>query len=61
MSQFPAQAGGEGRLPFPNVETTIIPIMAEDARIEFKLPQDPAKCDIPSHGQRGVLTTGIML
>ena len=36
---------GEGRLPFPNVETTIIPIVAEDARIEFKLPKDPTKWD----------------
>lgn len=36
---------GEGRLPFPNVETTIIPIVAEDPEIEFKLPQDPTKWD----------------
>ena len=32
---------GEGRLPFPNVETTIIPIVAPDPRIEFRLPKDP--------------------
>ena len=36
---------GEGRLPFPNVETTIIPIVAEDPRIEFTLPKDPTKWD----------------
>lgn len=35
----------KGRLPFPNVETTIIPIVAEDPEIEFKLPQDPTKWD----------------
>ena len=36
---------GEGRLPFPNVETTIIPIVAEDASIEFRLPKDQTKWD----------------
>ena len=36
---------GDGRLPFPNVETTIIPVVAEDPDIEFKLPQDPTKWD----------------
>ena len=36
---------GEGRLPFPNVETTIIPVVAEDPDIEFKLPADPTKWD----------------
>ncbi len=46
---FPTQPQGlntgDGRLPFPNVETTIIPIVAEDPRIEFKLPKDPTKWD----------------
>ena len=36
---------GEGRLPFPNVETTIIPIVAEDPNIEFRFPKDPANWD----------------
>ncbi|MBO7684686.1 MAG: hypothetical protein J6T51_08185 [Kiritimatiellae bacterium] len=36
---------GEGRLPFPNVETTIIPIVAEDPSVEFKIPKDPANWD----------------
>ena len=36
---------GAGRLPFPNVKTTIIPIVAKDAGIEFKLPKDPTKWD----------------
>ena len=36
---------GEGRLPFPNVETTIIPIVAEDPCIEFKFPKDPTNWD----------------
>jgi hypothetical protein len=36
---------GDGRLPFPNVETTIIPVVAEDPDIEFRLPKDPAKWD----------------
>jgi len=34
---------GEGRLPFPNVATTIIPIVAEDVGIEFRLPKNPMK------------------
>ena len=36
---------GKGSLPFPNVETTIIPVVAEDPGIEFRLPEDPARWD----------------
>ena len=36
---------GDGRLPFPNVETTIVPVVAEDPAIEFKLPKDPTNWD----------------
>lgn len=36
---------GEGRLPFPNVSTTIIPVAKRDKRIEFKLPEDPLDWD----------------
>jgi hypothetical protein len=36
---------GEGRLPFPNVQTTIVPIVEEDPEIEFRLPSDPKRWD----------------
>lgn len=34
---------GEGRLPFPNVGTTIIPVVEEDMDIEFRLPSNTAQ------------------
>ena len=36
---------GEGRLPFPTVPTTIVPLVAEDPDIEFRLPADPTRWD----------------
>ena len=36
---------GDGRLPFPNVDTTIIPMAEANSGIEFRLPRDPAKWD----------------
>ena len=36
---------GEGRLPFPNVKTTIIPLVEADSDIEFSLPSDTTKWD----------------
>ncbi len=36
---------GEGRLPFPTVSTTIVPIMPEDPDLEFRFPSDPACWD----------------
>ena len=32
---------GEGRLPFPTVETTVVPVVAEDPDLEFRFPADP--------------------
>ena len=36
---------GEGRLPFPTVPTTIVPLVADDPDIEFRLPADPTRWD----------------
>ena len=37
---------GEGRLPFPDRETTVLPPCAgEDPRLEFRLPSDPLRWD----------------
>ena len=36
---------GEGRLPFPTVPTTIVPLVAEDPDLEFRFPADPARWD----------------
>ena len=36
---------GEGRLPFPTVPTTIVPLVAEDPDIEFRFPADPTRWD----------------
>ena len=44
---------GEGWLPFPNVNTTIIPMSKENSDIEFRLPSDPAKWDDLAVRHRG--------
>ena len=36
---------GEGRLPFPTVPTTIVPVVPEDPDIEFRIPDDPLRWD----------------
>ena len=36
---------GAGRLPFPTVPTTVVPIVKEDDDIEFRLPSDPTRWD----------------
>ena len=36
---------GEGRLPFPTVEMTIVPVVEEDPGIEFRIPDDPLRWD----------------
>ena len=36
---------GTGRLPFPTVETTIIPVCEPDRTLEFRLPDDPCDWD----------------
>ena len=36
---------GEGRLPFPTVPTTIVPVVPEDPDLEFRFPADPARWD----------------
>lgn len=36
---------GDGQLPFPTVETTVVPIVAEDPDIEFRTPSDSARWD----------------
>ena len=36
---------GEGRLPFPNVATTIVPIVPEDPDIEFRIPDNTLDWD----------------
>lgn len=36
---------GEGRLPFPTVATTIVPVCESDPTLEFKLPDDPCAWD----------------
>ena len=43
---FPRQTQGantgSGKLPFPTVETTVVPVVPEDPDIEFRFPKDPA-------------------
>ena len=36
---------GEGRLPFPTVSTTIVPIVPENPDLEFRFPADPRRWD----------------
>ena len=36
---------GAGRLPFPTVPTTIVPIVSEDPDLEFRFPDDPVRWD----------------
>ena len=36
---------GAGRLPFPTVPTTVVPIAPEDPDIEFRTPDNPARWD----------------
>ena len=36
---------GAGRLPFPTVPTTVVPVVPEDADIEFRAPADPVRWD----------------
>ena len=36
---------GNGRLPFPTVETTVVPVVPEDPDIEFRMPKSPGAWD----------------
>ena len=36
---------GPGKLPFPNVETTVVPVVPEDKDIEFRFPKNPGSWD----------------
>ena len=36
---------GVGRLPFPTVETTVVPVVSEDANIEFRFPNEDGSWD----------------
>ena len=36
---------GKGRLPFPNVDTTVVPVVPENGDIEFRFPKDSGRWD----------------
>ena len=36
---------GKGRLPFPTVETTVVPVVPEDGNIEFRFPSESGSWD----------------